>query len=81
MKRYAKGADVAIATEGQPVRWLGAGGLLLVKDRYDMYAIINKREGSFVYSDYYDANGGLSSSVEEMLSQLNWPGGNLMRSY
>jgi hypothetical protein len=71
LKQFSKGKDVPIATERHPVRWLGAGGILVIKDRSDLYVLLNKREGSAVWKDRFDANGGFSSSIEEMLSPIS----------
>lgn len=64
---FQKGRDVILANETHPARWVGSGALLIVADKSGRYAVINKRVGSFIWKDRFDANGGLASSIEDML--------------
>lgn len=64
---FEKGRDVVLADEEHPVRWLGSGALLILKDKSGEYAVINKRTGSFIWENRFDANGGLASSIKDML--------------
>ena len=66
--KFQKGENTVLADKDHPIRWLGAGGLLLLSNGSETFAVINKRVGSFIWDGYYSDNGGLSSSIDELLS-------------
>jgi hypothetical protein len=67
-KLFAEGTDVQIANEENPVRWVGSGALVILETSDGQkYAILNKRHKKYTWADYYDANGGYSSSDGDMI--------------
>lgn len=60
--------DVTIADAEHPIRWVGSGALLILKDRSGKrHAVLNERHPLSSWPGYMDANGGFSSSIKDML--------------
>lgn len=69
LKKINSKNKIQIATDKHPLRWLGSGALLILKEKGGKkYAILNKRHLRSAWGGYLDANGGYSSSVPDMLS-------------
>lgn len=69
LKKVTSEKPISIATQKHPLRWLGSGALLILRDKNSKrYAILNKRHPLSAWGNYLDANGGYSSTVSDMLS-------------
>ena len=59
--------EIVIADGEHPIRWVGSGGLLILKDKKGgEYAVLNRRHPLASWPGHIDANGGYSSSVADM---------------
>ena len=69
LELFEKGESVEIADENNPIRWVGSGALLILETADEkQYAVLNKRHPKFAWGNFYDANGGYSSSIVDMLN-------------
>lgn len=68
MALFEKGNRVEIANGENPIRWVGSGALLILETKNrKKYAILNKRHPKYAWGGFFDANGGYSSSIVDMI--------------
>ena len=65
---FVKKNKKVIADKNHPIRWVGAGSMLVLEDiNHKKFIVINKRHYLSTWPNHLDVNGGYSSSVEDML--------------
>lgn len=68
MAIFRKEKSTEIANNENPLRWVGSGALLILETKdQKRYAVLNKRHPNYAWGDFFDANGGLCSSISDML--------------